>query len=76
MTKIYCAVYFPQQMVCRYEFLYAEYFYLVAVFSSLYYPFHQRFYYAIFTQKSPVFTGLFQQAETPSLSEQARCFAF
>ena len=49
MAEIYRAVYFSEQMVCRYKFLYAEYFKLVAVFSSLYYHFHHRFYYTIFT---------------------------
>ena len=34
-------------MVCRYKFFYAEYFYLLAVFSLFYYYFHHRFYFNI-----------------------------
>ena len=49
MAEIYRAVYFSEQMVCRYKFLYAEYFKLVAVFSSLYYHFHHRFYCRVST---------------------------
>ena len=64
VCEIYRAVYFSQQMIRRYEILYTEYFYLFAVFSTLYYHFHHPLYFTTYMLKSPAFTGLFRQTGT------------
>jgi hypothetical protein len=55
-------------MVCRYELFYAEYFYLFAVFSLLYYHFITAFILPHFSKNAQLLLGLFRQTEALAIA--------
>ena len=63
-------------MVCRHKFFYAEYFYLFAVFSLLYYHFITAFILPHFSKNAQLLLGLFRQTEALAIASAFfNCFA-